>query len=156
MKSCSVRLTSLAVRRGHPLLPAQIMHCYQLVHTLLPLLDNAHSTRLLGCFQHMPLFMIWAAATRTLLCSYLSSLTDLVIILESTFYVESTPFLLGYIPLHVCCPKTGLLTRHLQSISQWHLKRTIYLLSNNSSSLKPWLCYRINFKLINFMQWVQY
>lgn len=67
MKSCSVRLTSMAVRRGHFLLPAQLMHCCQLVDILLPLLDNAHSTRLLGCFQRVPLFMIWAAATRTLL-----------------------------------------------------------------------------------------
>lgn len=90
-----VRLTSPAVRRGHFLLPAQLMHCYQLVDIPLPLLDNAHSTKLLGCIQHMPLFVIRAAAIKTLLCSYLSSLMDLVIIPESTFYVESTPFFLG-------------------------------------------------------------
>lgn len=88
-------ITSLAVRRSHFLLPEQLMHCYQLVDIPLPLLDNAYSIRLLGFIQHMPLFVIWAAAIKTLLCSYLSSLMDLLIIPESTFYVESTPFLLG-------------------------------------------------------------
>lgn len=109
MKSCSVRLTSPAVRRDHSLLPAQLMHCYQPVDIPLPLLDNAQFTRLLGCFQHMPLFTIWAAATGTVLCSYLSTLMDLVIIPESTFYVESTPLLAKFlftsaVPRQDCSP----------------------------------------------------
>lgn len=91
-KSCSVRLTSKAVRKDHPLLPAQLMHCHQLVDITLPLIGNAHSTRLLGCFQRTPLFIIWAAATGTLLSSYLSSLMDLVTIPDAKFCSESTPF----------------------------------------------------------------
>lgn len=92
MKSCSIRLTSKAVRKDHPLLPAQLMHCYQLVDIPLLLTGNAHSTTLLGCFQRTPLFIIWAAATGTLLCSYLSSLMDLVTIPDAKFCSESTPF----------------------------------------------------------------
>lgn len=45
-----------------------------------------------ACFQPMPLFIIWAAATGILFCSYLSSLMHLVTIPDVRFWTESTPF----------------------------------------------------------------
>lgn len=90
LKSCSVQLTRKVVRKDQPWLPVQLMCCYQLVDVPLLLTGNAYFTRHLVCFQHMPLFIIWTAATGTLLHSYLSSLMELVTIPDVKFYSEST------------------------------------------------------------------